>query len=347
MRRHSWERISHVFKVSSRIMKISPWSRCSMSPRSWWMIRRKSMVWTIHWEKNSWKRLSLIGDETVINLQSTSVYVFSDYVFYLGRILQLPDSKEAWKNRIAGVKSVRSYRDYDGINEEPTEFEFNIFPGFTTLQLCGKLNDHWATWDKHQKLSQEEPHPCRCSMTSLVTKGNKDECLANAAVVKVFARKFGAGQWSFIGPGSEKKWYSAENSPQGAWVILRKKCCWNLQKVDILLSVERLHCPGVNSREKRAWKAVDALRCRWTNNWDNFSHYHFCQSAQCLRSSGRYMWRIWRSSRWIGRTWDFDGSFNCSRWNEGRSSFAERKTFESSNFMATVQRTNWIAFTRK
>ena len=49
------------------------------------------------------------------------------------------------------------------------------------------------------------------------TKGNKDECLANAGVVKVLARKFGVGQWSFIGPGSEKKWYSAENSPQGAW----------------------------------------------------------------------------------------------------------------------------------
>ena len=48
-------------------------------------------------------------------------------------------------------------------------------------------------------------------------KGNKDEWLANAGVVKVLARKFGVGQWSFIGPGSEKKWYSAENSPQGAW----------------------------------------------------------------------------------------------------------------------------------
>ena len=54
-------------------------------------------------------------------------------------------------------------------------------------------------------------------MTSPVTKGNKDECLANAGVVKVLARRFGVGQWSFIGPGSEKKWYSAENSPQGAW----------------------------------------------------------------------------------------------------------------------------------
>ena len=37
-------------------------------------------------------------------------------------------------------------------------------------------------------------------------------------VVKVLAKKFGIGQWSFIGPGSEKKWYSGEeNSPQGAW----------------------------------------------------------------------------------------------------------------------------------
>ena len=53
----------------------------------------------IHWEKNSWKRLSLIGDETVINLQNLKVYVFSDSVLCLGRIIQHPDSNEAWKNR--------------------------------------------------------------------------------------------------------------------------------------------------------------------------------------------------------------------------------------------------------
>ena len=28
---------------------------------------------------------------------------------------------------------------------------------------------------------------------------------------------FGVGQWSFIGPGSQKKWYPSENGPQGAW----------------------------------------------------------------------------------------------------------------------------------
>ena len=82
----------------------------------------------IQWEKNSWKRLSLIGDETVINLQSTKVYVFSDSVLCLGRVLQHLESNEAWKKRVAGVKSVKSYGDHDGINGEPTEFEWNIFP---------------------------------------------------------------------------------------------------------------------------------------------------------------------------------------------------------------------------
>ena len=46
---------------------------------------------------------------------------------------------------------------------------------------------------------------------------NKDECLKNAESVKVLARRYGIGQWSFIGPGSEKKWYPSENSPQRAW----------------------------------------------------------------------------------------------------------------------------------
>ena len=95
----------------------------------------------IQWEKYSWTRLSLIGDETVINLQSTKVYVFSDSVLCLGRVLQHPECNEAWKNRVARIQSGRSCRDYDGINGESTELEWNIFPGFTTLQLCGKVTD--------------------------------------------------------------------------------------------------------------------------------------------------------------------------------------------------------------
>ena len=86
----------------------------------------------IHWEKHSWKHLSLIGDETVINLQRAKVYVFSDSVLCLGRVHQHPQSNEAWKERIGWIRTDKSYRGFDGVNGEPTEFEWYIFPGFTT-----------------------------------------------------------------------------------------------------------------------------------------------------------------------------------------------------------------------
>ena len=168
--------------------------------------KQKFIEDNIHWGKNSWRQLSLIGDETVINLQRTKVYVFSDSVLCLGKILQHPDSTEAWKNRIAGAMSEKSYRDYDGINGEPTEFECNIFPGFTTLQLCGKVTDLLSRLGE-----TPETFTGRILFMSMFNdmtcdkKGNEEECLANARVVSIFAKRFGIGQWSFIGPGSEKK----------------------------------------------------------------------------------------------------------------------------------------------
>ena len=91
--------------------------------------------------KNSWTQLSLINDTVIINLQSTKVYVFSDSVLCLGKVLQHPECNEAWKNRVARVRAESIYRDYDAINGESTEFEWNIFPGFTSLQLCDNISD--------------------------------------------------------------------------------------------------------------------------------------------------------------------------------------------------------------
>ena len=62
----------------------------------------------IHWERYSWKQLSLIGDERVINLQRAKVYVFSDSVLCLGRIHQHPESNEAWKKRMNGSQLTKA-----------------------------------------------------------------------------------------------------------------------------------------------------------------------------------------------------------------------------------------------
>ena len=174
---------------------------------------------TIQWEKHSWKYLSLIGDETIINLLRAKVYVFSDSVLCLGRVHQHPKSNESWKERIEWITTSQSYRDYDRISGEPTEFEWNSFPGFTTLQLYGKVTDLLSRLGETPEtftgriLFMSMFNDISCDM-----QNNEQECLANAKVVSIFAKKFGLGQWSFIGPGSEKKWYSVEeNSPQGIW----------------------------------------------------------------------------------------------------------------------------------
>ena len=100
---------------------------------------------------------------------------------------------------------------------EPTEFEWNIFPGLTTLQLCGKVTDPLSRLGE-----TPETFTGRILFMSMFNdiscdkKDNEEECVANAKVVSILAKKFGIGQWAFIGPGSEKKWHSMEeNSPHG------------------------------------------------------------------------------------------------------------------------------------
>ena len=130
----------------------------------------------------------------------------------LARVHQHPQSNEAWKDRIGWIITDESYRDYEGINGEPTESEWNIFPGFTTLQLCSKVNDLLSDLGETPEtftgiiLFMSMFNDISCDR-----KGNKEECLANAKVVSILAKKIGIGQWSFIGTCSEKKWYSMED----------------------------------------------------------------------------------------------------------------------------------------
>ena len=119
--------------------------------------------------KNSWTQLSLINDPVIINLQSTKVCIFSDSVLCLGKVLQHPECNEAWKNRVAGVLAERSYRDYDAINGESTEFEWNIFPGFTTLQRCDKISDLLSFTGQTPESFTGRILLCQCSMTFSVT----------------------------------------------------------------------------------------------------------------------------------------------------------------------------------
>ena len=99
------------------------------------------------------------------------------------------------------------------------EFEWNIFPGFNTLQLSDEVKSLL-----YRLGETPEIFTGRILFMSMFndfccgTRDNEEECLANARLVSLYARKLGKGQWSFVGPGSEKKWYTIkEDSPQGIW----------------------------------------------------------------------------------------------------------------------------------
>ena len=177
------------------------------------------------WKNHSWKYLSTKGDErNIINLQHTKVYIFSDSVLCLGKIQQNPESVEAWEKRIGWIKCSQSYSNFDRIDGEPTEFEWNVFPGFNTLQLSDQLKSLLYRLGETPENTGRILFMSMFNDISCGTKDNEKECLANARRVSLYARRFGKGEWSFKGPGSEKKWYSMkEDSPQEIWDHLAEK----------------------------------------------------------------------------------------------------------------------------
>ena len=173
---------------------------------------------TINWGDSSWKHLSLVGDEA-ISLSHAKAYVFSDSVLFFGKVHQNPQSNTVWEDKLTWNKSSSQYRALDTIDGEPMEFEWNIFPGFTTLQLCKKVQEFLSTMSV-----EKEDFTGRIIFMSMFndiswrSKDNEQECELSAQLVSIYAQRFSPGRWSFLGPGSEKKWFSiSEDSPQGEW----------------------------------------------------------------------------------------------------------------------------------
>ena len=141
------------------------------------------------------------------------------------------------------------------------EFEWNIFPGFTTLQLCLKVQELLSRLSVTQeKFAGRIIFMSMFNDISWGSKDNKKECVSNAQLVSLYAKRFGAGQWSFLGPGSENKWYSiSEDSPQGEWDRIAEQ---------MMLTFAEKHTPSLpilesivqsSASEQRWWKITNTL----------------------------------------------------------------------------------------
>ena len=123
-------------------------------------------VTPINWEDSSWKQLSSVNDEEVISFRAQRFFVFSDSVLCLGKVNENPQSNTVWEEKLSWFKDPPQYKILDTIDGEPMEFEWNIFPGFTTLQLCNKVQEFMSKLTEKPEISQDGSSSCRCSTTS-------------------------------------------------------------------------------------------------------------------------------------------------------------------------------------
>ena len=283
---YSWERITQTIGIPSKIHKITMKQMFDISEK---LITKQSdeIYWmsTINWEHSLWKYLSLVGDEQVINLLHKKVYVFSDYVLCLGKMNENPQSNYAWVWQIDVVQKFIRIQNFgqnwwwaDGIRVEYFPRFQPQSPRVTVKIECNTRKIHW-TGHLHVDVQRH------------LTKDNKKDCESCAQLVSLYAKRFGAGQWSFLGPGSEKKWYSiSEDSPQGEWDRIAEQMM--LTFAESKHPIFRSTSPFVqrSAQEQRWWKIIDTLSRRPGNDWNCFSHNYFCKSAQSLRSNRRNVW---------------------------------------------------------
>ena len=89
----------------------------------------------------------------------------SDYVLCLGKMNQNPTSNTVWDRQLEWFKESSQYRTLDTIDGQPMEFEWNIFTGFTTLELVREVQEFMSKMGDPSQF-KGLLSSCRCSMTS-------------------------------------------------------------------------------------------------------------------------------------------------------------------------------------
>ena len=165
------------------------------------------------------KHLSLVGGEKSSVSRTQRCTYFQILYCALERWTRTQNQIYACEDMLTWFKSSSEYRALDAIDGVPMEFEWNIFPGFTTLQLCNKVQ-----WFLSNMSTEPEDFTGRIIFMSMFndiswrSKENELECELSAQLVSMYAKRFSPGKWSFLGTGSQKKWYSThEYKPHGEW----------------------------------------------------------------------------------------------------------------------------------
>ena len=107
----------------------------------------------------SWTRSTLFNNKA-IKWAKAKVCVYADSVLCVGRIEQAPGTADATCIRqIEDLTMYFSYQDASGLDGEAIEFEWKIFPGFTTIIDYSSGDPERHGGEEHQAGELQGPDP--------------------------------------------------------------------------------------------------------------------------------------------------------------------------------------------
>ena len=138
----------------------------------------------------------VMNKSSLFSAQKSTYFQFLYCV--LVRYTSNTQSNAAWEQRLEWFKSTPEYRTLDRIDGEPMEFEWNILPGFNTLQLSHNVQELLLRWNETpENFTGRSIFMSMFNDISCGSKDNEKECESNAQLVSLFAKRFGTGHWSF------------------------------------------------------------------------------------------------------------------------------------------------------
>ena len=129
-------------------------------------------------------------ESSIFNAQrSTSFRILCCVFFKIHENLQ---SNAAWEDRLGWFKSSLEYRNFDRIDGEPMDFEWNIFPGFNTLQRSEEVKSLLLKLgETPENFTGRNIFMSMFNDISCGSRDNEKECMSNANLVSLNAKRFG------------------------------------------------------------------------------------------------------------------------------------------------------------
>ena len=158
----------------------------------------------------SWMRSALSHDQAT-KWAKAQVCVYADSVQCVGQMKDTPESVERWERTSGRTQVVFVLLWCSGYRWRSNWIRVDKFPRIFII-VCSWRNPTRRSGRSSQRSSQTGSF--MSMFNDIVWNTNDGNCLSNAEKVKNYAMRFSKGHWTFLGPGSEEKWYGSSSDAQ-------------------------------------------------------------------------------------------------------------------------------------